>query len=170
MRPLDVTRLAFYTFSLRPGASRAEAFVLSTSGTKPGASDKGASAAPRRGSVSCGQPPLPVVKRESAPCRAHGRSRVTLPPYRPRRSMASRKKRAAACDVFGGSPDASHIPLPSDEAQLFPHAKIRAPLLGLALQAEPGAAFIPPDLCPGRKARPLGVEPAYRRQRIQRSA
>ena len=41
-------------FKPSPGASRTGAFVLSTAGTKPGASDKGASAAPRAQGVSCG--------------------------------------------------------------------------------------------------------------------
>lgn len=59
-------------FKPSPGASRTGAFVLSTAGTKPGASDKGASAAPRAQGVSCGQPPLPV-KREFAPYRTQGK-------------------------------------------------------------------------------------------------
>lgn len=61
-------------FKPSPGAHRTGAFVLSIiiAGTRPGTSNKGASAAPGAQGVSCGQPPLPG-KREFAPYRTHGK-------------------------------------------------------------------------------------------------
>ncbi len=46
-------------FSPRPGCRRDGAFVYATAGTRPGASDKGSSAAPGEQDVSCGQPLYP---------------------------------------------------------------------------------------------------------------
>ena len=69
--PPSMSRGLVPRFSPSSGGRRTKAFVYATSGTKPGASDKGASAAPRQQGVSCGQPPLPL--REFAPCRARRR-------------------------------------------------------------------------------------------------
>ena len=71
MRAPFMSRGLVPRFSPSSGGRRTKAFVYATSGTKPGASDKGASAAPRQQGVSCGQPPLPL--REFAPCRARRR-------------------------------------------------------------------------------------------------
>lgn len=57
--PLMLRGLAVL-FTPRPGCRRDGAFVYVTAGPKPGASDKGASAAPGEQGVSCGQPPLPA--------------------------------------------------------------------------------------------------------------
>lgn len=57
--PLVLRGLAVL-FMPRPGCRRDGAFVYATAGPRPGASDKGASAAPGEQGVSCGQPPLPA--------------------------------------------------------------------------------------------------------------
>ena len=72
-RPLMCYVAMLHVSSPRPvPTGRGPLFYQFIAGTRPGTSNKGASAAPGAQGVSCGQPPLPG-KREFAPYRTHGK-------------------------------------------------------------------------------------------------